>query len=134
MKTLIYGAGPIGQWLALQLAEAGKDVTLLARGNTLQQLKTQGVVLLDGYTGERHAAHVPLVDRLEPDDHYDDVVVAMRKSSRLAVCPTLAANTKVQNILFLGNDITGFHRYFDYLPKEKVLLDLGHVTSSEAAS
>jgi hypothetical protein len=60
MKTLIYGAGPIGQWLALQLAEAGKDVTLLARGNTLQQLKTQGVVLLDGYTGERHAAHVPL--------------------------------------------------------------------------
>lgn len=31
MKTLIYGAGPIGQWLALRLERAGKDVTLLGR-------------------------------------------------------------------------------------------------------
>jgi len=31
MKTLIYGARPIGQWLAIRLEQAGKDVTLLAR-------------------------------------------------------------------------------------------------------
>lgn len=29
MKTLIYGAGPIGRWLALRLHLAGQDVTLL---------------------------------------------------------------------------------------------------------
>ena len=29
MKTLIYGAGPIGRWMALRLHEAGRDVTLL---------------------------------------------------------------------------------------------------------
>jgi ketopantoate reductase len=46
----------------------------------------------------------------------------MRKSSRLAVCSALAANSKLENILFLGNDISGFHRYFDVLHKEKVLL------------
>ena len=28
MKTLIYGAGPIGQWLALRLERAGNDVTV----------------------------------------------------------------------------------------------------------
>jgi 2-dehydropantoate 2-reductase len=122
VKTLIYGAGPIGQWLALRLGKAGNDVKLLARGDTLQQLQKQGIVIVDGFTGESQAAQVPLVDRLGPEDHYDLVIVPMRKSSRLAVCPTLAANTKVENILFLGNDIAGFHRYFDYLPKEKVLL------------
>jgi 2-dehydropantoate 2-reductase len=46
----------------------------------------------------------------------------MRKSSRLAVCPTLAANQNLQNILFMGNDVSGFLRYFEHLPKEKVLL------------
>ncbi len=29
MRRLIYGAAPIGRWLALRLALAGKDVTLL---------------------------------------------------------------------------------------------------------
>ena len=38
MKTLIYGAGPIGQWLALRLQQAGKDVRLPARNRTYDQL------------------------------------------------------------------------------------------------
>ena len=122
MKTLIYGAGPIGRWLALRLGQANRDVTLLARADTLQQLRKEGIVITDGFTGEKQIARVNLVDRLNADDHYDLVVVAMRKSSRLAVCQTLAANTNLENIIFLGNDISGFHRYFDHLPKEKVLL------------
>ena len=34
MKTLIYGAGPIGRWLTVKSAKAGVEVTLLARGET----------------------------------------------------------------------------------------------------
>ena len=29
MKTMIYGAGPIGHWLALRLGRANGDVTVL---------------------------------------------------------------------------------------------------------
>ena len=57
MKTLIYGAGPIGQWLALHLGKAGNDVKLLARGDTLQQLQKQGIVIVDGFTGESQAGN-----------------------------------------------------------------------------
>jgi len=121
MKTLIYGAGPIGQWLALRLNNAGKDVTLLARGN-FEQLDRDGVVIIDGLTGERLTARVPLVERLDPDDRYDLVVVAMQRRSRLAVCPALAGNPYVKTILFLGNDVEGYRRYLDSLPKKKVLL------------
>ena len=53
MKTLIYGAGPIGQWLALKLALAGKDVTLLARNETYRTLERDGVRMVDGLTGEK---------------------------------------------------------------------------------
>jgi 2-dehydropantoate 2-reductase len=122
MKTLIYGAGPIGQWLALKLAQADRDVTLLARGENLRRLEQQGIAIKDALTGERLEAHVQLVDRLDPEDRYDLVVVAMSRSSRLAVCPILARNPHLGHILFLGNDVDGFHRYRDHLPSGKVLL------------
>ena len=122
MKTLIYGAGPIGQWLALRLAQAGKDVTLLARNRTYDALEHGGIEIVDGLTGERMTARVPMVDELGPEDRYDLVVVAMQRSSRVAVCPVLARNPHLKSILFLGNDVDGFSRYLDYLPRKKVLL------------
>lgn len=122
MRTLIYGAGPIGRWLSLRLNLAGKDVTLLARGETYKSLEREGVALIDAYSGEKKVARVRLTEELAPEDRYDLVVVAMRKSSRLAVCPTLAENRSLENILFMGNDVSGFQRYFDYLPEERVLL------------
>ena len=122
MKTLVYGAGPIGRWLALRLHQAGKNVTLLARNQTYRSLQRDGVEIVDGLTGERLAARVKLVDRLDPEDRYDLVVVAMQKSSREAVCPTLARNEHVKNILFLGNDVSGFQHHLDHLPEDRVLL------------
>ena len=122
MKTLIYGAGPIGQWLALRMHQSGLDVTLLARNETYRSLEEHGIEIVDGLTGERLAARVKLVDRLAPEDRYDLVVVAMQKSSRLAVCPILAQNEHLKNILFLGNDVAGTHRYLDHLSEDQVLL------------
>jgi 2-dehydropantoate 2-reductase len=122
MRTLIFGAGPIGRWLALRLHEAGRGVTLLARNKMYRSLHQNGIEIVDGLTGERLVAKVKLVDRLDPEDRYDLVVVAMQKASRLAVCPVLAQNEHLKNILFLGNDVSGFHHYLDHLCKESVLL------------
>ncbi len=122
MKTLIYGAGPIGQWLALRLHQAGEHVTLLARNQTCRSLRQNGIEIVDGLTGERLTARPRLVDRLNPEDRYDLVVVAMQRNSRIAVCPVLARNPHLENILFLGNDVEGFHRYLDHLPADRVVL------------
>ena len=122
MKTLIYGAGPIGQWLSLRLASTGADVTLLARGETRRSLEENGIRIVDGLTGELQTARFDTVESLEPEDRYDLVVVAMQKASRLAVCPALARNENLGCVLFLGNDVSSFHRYLDHLPASKVLL------------
>ena len=122
MKTLIYGAGPIGQWLALRLQQGGQDVTLLARNETYRSLQQNGIEIVDGLTGERLTARPKLVDRFDPEDRYDLVLVAMQKSSREAICPILARNEHLENILFLGNDVMGFHRYLRHLPADKVVL------------
>jgi 2-dehydropantoate 2-reductase len=45
MKISIYGAGAIGLWLGVQLARAGAQVSVVARGATLQALQRDGMVL-----------------------------------------------------------------------------------------
>ena len=121
MKTLIYGAGPIGQWLALRLQQGGRDVTLLARNETYRELQRNGIEIVDGLDGRRHTAPVRLAKRLDPNDHFDLVVVALQKSSREAVCPILARNENLKNILFLGNDVSGFQNLANWLPADKTL-------------
>ena len=122
MNTLIFGAGPIGRWLALRLQQAGEDVTLLARGEAYHALKRDGLRIVDGLTGEPLSARVPLVERLEPEDRYDLVVLAMPKAARLAVCPVLGQNAHLRHVLFLGNDVSGFTQYREHVPPQKVLL------------
>ena len=122
MKTLVYGAGPIGQWLALRMSQAGQDVTLLARGETLQGLERDGIQLTDGLTGERSAARVDLADSLGPGDAYDLALVALSKAGRLAVSPTLARNDRIEHVVFLGNDVAGARSYLEHLSADRLLL------------
>ena len=45
MRICIYGAGAIGGYLGVQLALAGEDVTLIARGPHLKAMRERGVTL-----------------------------------------------------------------------------------------
>ena len=49
MKTLIYGAGPLGSLYIYLLYKAGNDVTILARDEHYQFLKENGVVLVNEF-------------------------------------------------------------------------------------
>ena len=48
MKICIYGAGAIGAYLGAQLAEAGTDVSLIARGPHLAAMQANGLTLKIG--------------------------------------------------------------------------------------
>src|SRR4051812_5366073 len=48
MKACIYGAGAIGGWIAVKLARAGCDTSVVARGATLQELQAHGLRLQEG--------------------------------------------------------------------------------------
>jgi 2-dehydropantoate 2-reductase len=39
MKVTIYGAGAIGGWIGVRLAQAGCDVSVVARGDTLKAVQ-----------------------------------------------------------------------------------------------
>jgi 2-dehydropantoate 2-reductase len=121
MRTLFFGAGPLGSVYAHLLHEAGTDVTVLARGERHDWLKENGLVLLDELTGQTNSSRVNVASELKPQDEYDLVIVLIRKNKLLAVLEILAASPGVGNILFMGNNALGFDEYVRHLPVEKVL-------------
>jgi ketopantoate reductase len=121
-RILVYGAGPLGSLFAARLHEGGNDVSLLARGKRLDDLRQHGIVLKDFYTKEETTTHVNIVESLEPEDAYDLVLVIMRKNHALKILPVLAANKHTPNVLFLMNNAAGPDAMVDALGKERVLI------------
>ena len=122
MRTLFFGAGPLGSVYAHLLQKSGVDVTVLARGERYDWLKGNGLVLLNEMTGQKVSSHVNVVNELKPEDEYDLVIVLIRKNKLLPVFEILAASFGVKNVLFMGNNALGFNEYMKRLPAEKVLI------------
>ncbi len=121
MKTLVFGAGPLGSLMAARLHEAGQDVTLLARGQRLEDLKEHGVVLESGIDGPRTVTRVKTTESLEPDDVYDLIMVVMRMNQAVKILPTLAANKHASTVLFMMNNFAGPEQLVEALGKERVM-------------
>lgn len=122
MRILIYGAGVLGSLYAARLKDSGHDVTLLARGRRLEELRSQGIVLIDEATGRQTATQVALTDRLAPEDAYDLAVVIMRRNQVGAILPALAANRAIPTVLFMVNNGAGPDEWVGALGRERVLL------------
>ncbi len=73
MKICIYGAGAIGGYLGVQLARAGADVSLVARGAHLAAMRERGLTLLIG--GEEHTVHPRCTDNAAELGVQDYVIV-----------------------------------------------------------
>ena len=94
MKVCIYGAGAIGGYLGVQLAQAGAEVSLVARGAHLAAMRANGLKLL--VDGEEKVAHLACTDdpsELGPQDY---VFVSLKAHSVPGVVDAMAP--------LLGND------------------------------
>ena len=120
-KILVYGAGPLGSLFAARLQQGGNDVSILARGQRLAELREYGIVLVDAQTREQTVTKVNVIERLDPDDVYDLVLVIMRKNHALQILPVLAANRHTPNVLFLMNNAAGPGALVEALGQERVL-------------
>lgn len=108
MRVLFYGAGVLGSLYAGRVRQAGHEVTVLARGQRLQDIREHGIVLVDERTGHRTSARVSVIDELGPDDPYDLAVVLVRKNQLDSVLPVLAANRKIPSVLIMANTAGGY--------------------------
>jgi len=61
MRIAVVGVGNYGSRLAARLIQAGQDVTLIARGKTLERLKTEGLTATKGGSMLQAAMHLDVV-------------------------------------------------------------------------
>ncbi|WP_414529623.1 2-dehydropantoate 2-reductase [Nodularia chucula] len=91
MKICIVGAGAIGGYLGAKLAQAGEEVTLIARGQHLEAIQNRGleVIMADGSS---HVVHPSLATSDINDAGTQDVVIlAVKAQSLAAIAPALSS-------------------------------------------
>ena len=104
MKILVYGAGVLGCNLARNLLRAGKDVTLLARGNWAAEIKQNGLRVKDKFSPRTSVSRIPVATALAPDAAYDVIFVVLRYTQLDSALDTLREN-QTKNIVFVGNNV-----------------------------
>jgi 2-dehydropantoate 2-reductase len=85
MNILVYGAGVIGTLYAARLRESGQQVTVLARGARLADIRRHGFVLDDAVSGSQSVTQIDTTERLGPDDYYDIVLITVRRDQLAGV-------------------------------------------------
>lgn len=122
MRILVYGAGVQGSLYAARLHKHGHDVALLARGQRLRDVRDHGIVLADIISGQRTVTPVTIVERLDPTDVYDLVMVPVRREQIGAILPALATARRIPTILFMHNHAGGSDELVTAVGRERVLL------------
>jgi 2-dehydropantoate 2-reductase len=101
MKICIYGAGAIGGWIGVGLAQAGERINVVARGATLDALQRDGLSLVRGGAGGDVRTRVPVNAVADPEAlGVQDLVVIAVKAPALAgvaarIAPLLGPDTTV---------------------------------------
>ncbi len=133
MKICMYGAGAIGGYLGVELALAGYDVSLIARGPHLEAIRAKGLTLL--IDGEEKVVDIRATDnptQLEPQDYVFLTMKAHAVGAVLdAIQPLLGSETAV---ITAQNGIPWWYFYglagpFEHARLESV--DPGHQISDK---
>ncbi len=88
MKICIYGTGAIGGYLGVQLALAGHEVSLIARGANLAAMKANGLKLL--IDGEERVARAFCSDDPSDVGPQDFVIIALKSHQAWEVADRFA--------------------------------------------
>jgi len=96
---VIGGGGAIGGYLAVMLARAGNDVTVVARGATLAAIKERGLALIMDDQPEPLVAEVKAVEKIRDAETPDVIILAVKAHQVEPIIDDLAAIMGPETIL-----------------------------------
>lgn len=95
VRVSVVGAGAIGGYMAVRLAKAGHDVSVIARGPHLAAIRSNGLKLVErdenGAATETVASNLTATDRIRDLDTHDVVLLALKAHQIAAVVDDLPA-------------------------------------------
>ena len=104
MKVCIYGAGAIGGWIGVHLAQTGHEVSVVARGATLEALQKNGLACVQSQASDARIKADVKVSANPADLGPQDLVIVAVKAPAMAdvakgIAPLLGANTMVMTAM-----------------------------------
>ena len=103
MKICVVGAGAIGGLLGVKLAQAGEDVTLIARGPHLAAIRARGLQLLEE-GGKETLVHPRATDRIAEAGPQDLIILGMKAHQVAAVVKELPAMYHEQTMVLTAQN------------------------------
>ncbi|MEZ5657586.1 MAG: 2-dehydropantoate 2-reductase N-terminal domain-containing protein [Burkholderiaceae bacterium] len=133
MRFMVVGAGGVGAYFGGRLAEAGHDVTFIARGATLEALRSQGL-RVDSIDGDFRISPAQAANDPATVGAVDAVLVCVKAwqvpDAARALRPIVTPDTAV---VPLQNGIDAPQRLIDVLGREPVLGGLCGVHAADAS-
>jgi 2-dehydropantoate 2-reductase len=99
VRVCIVGAGAIGGLLAVRLAAAGETVSVLARGETLTAIRSNGLSLIEPDGSETVAPDIEAAEDPADLGPHDVVVLAVKAHQIAAIAERLAALYQADTIV-----------------------------------
>jgi 2-dehydropantoate 2-reductase len=129
MNILIFGSGGVGGYFGGKLAQAGFEVTMIARGKHLQAIKEKGIEV-ESINGNFKVKPKLVTDNLAEVPTPDLVILGVKswqiKEVASALKPIISAETM---ILPLQNGANNVEKLLEILPRKNVLAGLCHIVS-----
>ena len=118
MRVLIFGAGVIGSLYATYLSRSGCDVSVLARGHRLAELRELGLRYRMG--SHVKCADVRVLETLEPNDRYDYIFLTVRAEQLHDALIQLRDNVS-PTIVTMVNSLEDYHSWEAICGKGRIL-------------
>lgn len=113
MRIVVFGAGMQGTLYGVRLAHVGHDVTLVARGRRAEQLRHNGAVIENAFTGARVVGRVAVVHALDPDTKADLCLVTVRREQLADAWENVSAARGLARVLIMVNHAGSVSSAFD---------------------
>jgi 2-dehydropantoate 2-reductase len=125
MKVLVYGAGVIGSIYAMRLHKAGFQVSLLARGERLEALRSSGLRICHVFLGAEESASLEVIEELDGSADYDIILVALRSGQVTGSLQRIAARSSAKAVLVIGNNLEDLGAEAEAIGPERLVLGFG---------
>jgi 2-dehydropantoate 2-reductase len=130
MRIAVIGAGGVGGPFGAGLAQAGRDVTFIARGAHLAMMRAQGLTVL-GPRGDVHISSVQATDEPASIGPVDFVLFCVKlwdvESAGAAIRPLVGRDTAV---IPLQNGIDASDRLIPILGKDAVMGGVAQISAT----
>ena len=130
MRIAMMGSGGIGGYLGARLAQAGEDVTFIARGSHLAAMQEQGLCL-ESPLGGIKLPHVSATDTPSEVGFADVVIFAVKlydsEAAAAGIIPLVGPKTRV---VTLQNGIDSVTTLAKYVPRAQIVPGATYISAA----